>query len=154
MLNIHIRWIIRRDLEDVIEIEKDSFGSPWREDDFINCLQQRNIIGMVAEHDELIVGYMVYELNEDCIRLLNFAVNPQDRRGFVGGQMLNKLKGKLTPERRSEIVTEVSESNIPALMFFKSQGMIATDVMRGFYEESDDDAIAMKFIHGWDSVAV
>ena len=33
-----------------------SFEFPWSEEDFIRCLRQRNCIGMVAEHDEQVVG--------------------------------------------------------------------------------------------------
>ena len=51
-LSVHIRWMIRRDMSDVLEIENNSFEFPWFEEDFIRCLRQRNCIGMVAEYDE------------------------------------------------------------------------------------------------------
>jgi len=49
---VHIRWMIRRDMPEVLEIEDRSFEFSWSEEDFIRCLRQRNCIGMVAEHDE------------------------------------------------------------------------------------------------------
>lgn len=46
-VNVHIRWMIRRDMQEVLEIEKSGFEFPWSEEDFIRCLRQRNCIGMV-----------------------------------------------------------------------------------------------------------
>ena len=67
---VHIRWMIRRDMAEVLAIEADSFEYPWSEDDFIRCLRQRNVIGMVAELDDRIVGFMVYELGVGKSRFL------------------------------------------------------------------------------------
>ncbi len=75
-LAVHIRWMIRRDMADVLEIENSSFEFPWFEEDFIRCLRQRNCIGMVAEYDEHIVGFMIYELHKSRLHILNFAVHP------------------------------------------------------------------------------
>ncbi len=62
---VHIRWMIRRDMPSVIEIEENSFEFPWSEDEFIRCLRQRNCIGMVAELSEQVVGFMIYELHKN-----------------------------------------------------------------------------------------
>ncbi|MEM1305855.1 MAG: ribosomal-protein-alanine N-acetyltransferase RimI, partial [Planctomycetota bacterium] len=51
-LRVHIRWMIRRDMQEVLGIEQESFEFPWLEEDFIRCLRQRNCIGMVAEQGE------------------------------------------------------------------------------------------------------
>ena len=75
-MNVHIRWMIRRDMPEVLEIEQSSFEFPWTEEDFIRCLRQRNCIGMVAEYDEKVVGFMIYEL---C--LLYTSPSPRDQRG-------------------------------------------------------------------------
>ena len=34
MSDIQIRWMIRRDIEDVLRIEQGCFDTPWTEDDF------------------------------------------------------------------------------------------------------------------------
>ena len=74
-LPVHIRWMIRRDMPEVLQIEGESFEFPWSEEDFLRCLQQRNCIGMVAEHEENVVGFMIYELHKSRLHLLNFAVS-------------------------------------------------------------------------------
>ena len=62
---VHIRWMIRRDMPSVLGIEQSCFEFAWNEDDFIRCLRQRNCIGMVAEIDDEIVGFMIYETAQE-----------------------------------------------------------------------------------------
>ena len=38
-LKVHIRWMIRRDMPEVLDVENDGFEFPWSEDDFIRCLR-------------------------------------------------------------------------------------------------------------------
>ncbi len=73
-IRVHIRWMIRRDMAEVLQIERESFEFPWVDEDFIRCLRQRNCIGMVAEHEGRVVGFMIYELHRTRIHVLNFAV--------------------------------------------------------------------------------
>ena len=59
-LRVHIRWMIRRDMPEVLQTETQSFEFAWTEEDFLRCLRQRNCIGMVAEQGEQVVGFMIY----------------------------------------------------------------------------------------------
>ena len=142
---VHIRWMIRRDMPEVLEIEERSFEFPWTEEDFIRCLRQRNCIGMVAEHDEHVVGFMIYELHKTRLHILNFAVNPAFRRRGVGEAMVGKLISKLSPQRRNHIRLEVRETNLPAQLFFKNSGFVATSVLKDFYDDTTEDAYVMRY---------
>ena len=143
--DVQIRWMIRRDMPEVLEIERQSFEFSWTEEDFLTCLRQRNCIGMVAERQERIVGFMIYELLKSQLHVLNFAVAPWARRQAVGSQMVEKLVNKLSQQRRQEISLEVRETNLAAQLFFKNQGLAANSVLRGHYEDTDEDAYVMKF---------
>lgn len=144
-VRVHIRWMIRRDMPEVLEIEGRSFEFPWCEDDFIRCLRQRNCIGMVAEHEDRVVGFMIYELQKTRIHVLNFAVAPGFRRRGVGVQMASKLVGKLSSQRRTRICLEVRETNLAAQLFFRQMGFRAVSVLRSFYEDTPEDAYLMQF---------
>ena len=65
---------------------------------------------MVAEEDEQVVGFMIYELHKNRLHILNFAVHPEHRRTGVGKAMLTKLLGKLSHERRNRIMLEVGKA--------------------------------------------
>lgn len=138
---VSVRWMIRRDMAEVMEIEHLSFPDfPWLEDDFIRSLRQRNCIGMVAEHGAEVVGFMVYELYKSRLHLLNFAVHPKYRRMGVGHQMVGKLLNKLSTQRRSRITLEVRETNLSAQLFWRDMGFRAISVLRDYYEDAPDES--------------
>lgn len=137
---VHIRWMQSRDMDDVLAIEEQSFEFMWNMEDFLRALRQRNCIGMVAEHGERIVGFMVYELEKNKLELMNLAVHPQWRRLGVGGQMVAKLIGKLGSHRRNRITVNLRETNTPAQLFFHQQGFLALRVLRNHFLDSSEDA--------------
>ena len=142
---VHIRWMIRRDMPAVLAIEEQCFEFAWTEDDFIRCLRQRNCIGMVAEQDDQVVGFMIYELHKNRLHVINFAVAQQVRRQGVGRTMVSKLLSKLSHERRNRIMLEVRETNLDAQLFFKQIGFRAVSVLRDFYDDTDEDAYVMQY---------
>src|SRR5436190_22470375 len=113
-VRVHIRWMIRRDMAEVLRAENDSFDFSWTEDDFLRCLRQRNCIGMVAEVDDRVIGFMIYELHKSRLHILNFAVHPNARRTGIGAQMVAKLVNKLSTHRRQKITLAVRERNLTA----------------------------------------
>ncbi len=144
-LSVHVRWMIRRDMEEVVRIETHSFEFPWSEEDFYNCLRQRNCIGMVAEHEERVVGFMIYELHKASLHVVNFAVHPDVRRQGVGTQMLEKLTVKLSPQHRSRIALEVRETNVSAQLFYRQNKFRAVSVLHNFYSDTVEDAYLMQY---------
>jgi ribosomal-protein-alanine N-acetyltransferase len=144
-VRVHIRWMIRRDMPEVLEIESECFEFPWLEEDFIRCLRQRNCIGMVAECDDRVVGFMIYELNKTRIQVLNFATAAAYRRRGVGSQMIGKLIGKLSTGRRTRVTLEVRETNLPAQLFFRESGFRAVSVLRNYYNDTPEDAYVMQY---------
>ncbi len=144
---VHIRWMIRRDMPEVLNIEHASYEHPWNEEEFLRVLRQRNCIGMVAEHGEHVVGFMIYELHKTRLQIVNFAVSPDSRRLGVGNQMVAKLVGKLSSHRRTRIVVTVRETNLPAQLFFRAEGFKATEVLRSYYEDTNDDGYSMAYTY-------
>jgi len=144
-VQVHIRWMIRRDMPEVLQIETESFEFPWCEEDFIRCLQQRNCIGMVAEINDRVVGFMIYELHRTRLHVLNFAVSAAYRRRGVGSQMVTKLVSKLSHQRRTRIMLEVRETNLPAQVFFRTHDFRAVSVLRDFYDDTPEDAYTMEY---------
>ena len=144
-LKVQIRWLIRRDMPEVLEIERSCFEYVWTEEDFLCCLRQRNCIGMVAEHDHEIVGFMIYELHKMKLRIINFAVAPAEQRQAIGKQMIRRLVEKLSQQRRKEIVLEVRESNLSDQMVFKELRFRAVRVLRNHYDDTTEDAYVMQY---------
>ncbi len=139
----HIRWMIRRDMPEVYEIERQSFGFGWDEDRFIKALRQRNMIGMVVEIDERVVGFMIYELHKTRLKVQKMAVHAEFRGCSLATQMVDRLKEKLSQQRRAAITIKVAENNLAALLFLKSCGFRATET----------DGQAIKLIYKYKELA-
>jgi ribosomal-protein-alanine N-acetyltransferase len=142
---VHIRWMIRRDMPEVLAIEHASFEYPWCEEEFLRVLRQRNCIGMVAEYGERIVGFMIYELHRNKIHVLDFACHPEFRRRGVGRQMIQKLVGKLSSQRRNRIALYVRETNLAGQLFYRVSGFRAIEVVREHYLDTGEDAYLMHY---------
>jgi ribosomal protein S18 acetylase RimI-like enzyme len=148
-LPVQVRWMIRRDMKQVVDIESQVFGAyAWSESQFIDSLRQRNVIGLVAEpkhprcESESIAGFVVYELHRRSLVIQSLAVDPSCQRHWVATELIGKLIGKLSPQRRSIIRVKVRESNLAALKFFAACGFEAVKVLRNECEYLHlDDAI-------------
>lgn len=119
----HIRWLIRRDIPDVLRADAASFGPKWSYDDFLRHLRRREIIGMSAETNDKVVGYMLYELRKRSLRLLRLAVSPEHCGMGVGRQLITRLVAKLTSHRRGRLLVPVEERNVAAQLFLRACGL-------------------------------
>jgi len=147
---VEIRWLIRRDMDQVLSIANESFEFPWSEGCFLEHLRMRNTIGMVScltpnEGNNIITGFMIYELEKGNLSLKNFAVKEEFRRQGVGTQMIEKLTGKLSFERRTSISLEVTEENLTAQLFFANQGFKAQGILYDWYEDPVRNAYSMQY---------
>lgn len=129
----HVRWLIRRDMPEVLQMEE-SLPHPLGEEQILNYLRCRSHIGMVAEDCSLpgepVLGYMLYELGNGYLHLNHLAVHPRYRRQGVGARLLIKLLNKLSHHRRATLSIELAESNLGGQHFLKALGLRATEVLR------------------------
>ncbi len=136
-----IRWLIRRDLPEVLDIERRAHKLAWTEEDFLCCLRQRNSLGMVAETPSFnrnchrIFGFMFYELHRGRLNILRLAVHPEDRRCGIGAAMVTRLKEKLSQQRRRQITFMVREDNLDGQLFLKSQGFHCNATVREHFDD-------------------
>jgi len=122
----HIRWLIRRDMHEIMEIERSCFGDQAiAEREVIEMLRQRNNIGMVIEVNEAVVGYMMYLLHTHSIELLRLAVHPQHQRRGLGRQLVEKILSKLNLKRR-RVTFLVPDHLLGTHLFLKASGFRAT----------------------------
>jgi len=135
---LHLRWMIRRDMPEVLQIEQASETAPWTEETFLHTLRGRNCISFVTEMNGKVVAFMVYELSEHHLEILRgIAVHPSQRRQGIGAVMIAKLASKLSAHRRTRIITTVHETDLPRQMFYRSQGFKAVRLLRGYFGEAD-----------------
>ena len=147
-MRVDIGYMLQRHLPEVLVIEDGCFEFPWQEDDFVCCRRQRNCLGLVAEHDGKIVGFMIYELHRTSLHILNFAVDVQLHRRGVGAAMVDELIGKLKTRGRTTIFATVGERSTRAQLFFANCGFHAVSILESFFEDSTQSAYLMKYSLG------
>ena len=131
------RWIVRKDLPTVLEIERASFPEPWGEEDFLECLRQRNCLCLVVEQGERVVAYMLHALFECRLNLIRLAVHPAHRHHSIGRVLVEKLASKLDIYRRTHITCSVSEGNLDGQLFLKACGFTAVRIQPGYFGRED-----------------
>lgn len=147
---IAIRWMLRQDVDRMLDIERKVYENPWDEDDFLMALQQRKCIGHVAEprstgsfngivQPQQVVGHVVYEMHRGGIEITRLTVAYDAQGQGVGAALLSKLKGRIRVHgRRSTILMVLHESALDGQLFLASQGFQAVDVLRDYYEDGSD----------------
>lgn len=138
----NIRWLIRRDIPTILKIDERSFDQMTAED-IITNLRQRTTIGMVIEHEEEIVGWMMYEHHKNHINIIKLEVLDVKRGTGFGTLMIEKLKSKLN-ERKSCLTMMVDETNLIGQLFLRSNEFKAVSIEKD-WAESGVDGIFFRF---------
>lgn len=138
---VEMRFMIRRDMASVMSIENRCFEHAWEEDNFLFYLRQRDRIGMVAERDGQVVGYMVYWLAGPVIQVSRFAVDPEFHREGIGYEMARCLIEKVERhEYRKKASIYIRETNLDAQLFFRRVGFLAVRTLRDWFDETGESA--------------
>ena len=142
---VNVRWLIRSDIPAVLDIENLSCNTSWEESDLLSLLKTRWVIGLVAELNHRVVGFMIYELHKTKLHVLHFSVDPDFLRQSIGSRMIAKLHEKIRVSSRNEITLEVRESNLDAQLFFKAMGFKAISILHSHFDDTDEDAYLMRY---------
>lgn len=136
-MRYHVRHMIRRDLPAVLEIDA-SAHQPWSKDELLKFLKKRNGIGMIVELGEKIVGFVIYELHRKSIEVHRLAIHPDWRCRDAGSELIRKMIGKLSVQRRDLMVFDVPETCLDLQLFLRSQGFLAAGIEHGWFEGGED----------------
>lgn len=142
---IHIREMTLDDLPAVLEIDRQSFPTPWPERSYRFELTQNPAAQLfVAENAELeVVGFLGYWLIADEVHISTFAVRPEDREQGIGEQLL--VSALITARGRGAALAtlEVRESNRPAIELYQKLGFESVGRRDGYYRDNGEDALLM-----------
>ena len=148
----HIRWFVPDDLPNVLEVEDYNDPAPWSPDRFHDARRSVSQIIVVAEIEETLLGFCVYDFVKDkrrprqeVIEIDNLCVHPDYRRQGVASAFITSLKTKLYRRRREQILVKVRDGNLPAHLFLAAQGFRAIDVVPRYYSETGDDGYIFHF---------
>lgn len=143
-MDITIRKMEEKDLDRIIEIEKDAFTTPWPRESFLLEITKNQLARyIVAEIDGIVAGYGGIWLILDEGHITNIAVESKYRKMGIGNNLVEGLIYLCTKERIGAMTLEVRESNIAAQNLYKKYGFVESGVRPNYYADEKEDAIIM-----------
>ena len=144
-LNIKIRPMTKADIDDVVEIEKASYGKHhWSRESFFNELSNDLAFYFCAINDKNdIVGYIgTWQIMEEA-HITNVSVNPELRRKKIGEALLYQAIENCYSNGVKYITLEVRVSNEKAIKLYEKYGFKSLGTRKGYYQDNNEDALIM-----------
>ena len=131
------------DIVGVLNVERESFSTPWTERLFYDEVKNERTIYYVCCEDEEIVAYggMWHVVDEG--QITNIAVKRDFRHRGIGSMILEKL---ICWAKEHEIVViglEVRAGNSNALALYEKYGFKAVGKRNNYYKNPVEDAVLM-----------
>ncbi|PMQ01771.1 MAG: ribosomal-protein-alanine N-acetyltransferase [Dictyoglomus sp. NZ13-RE01] len=143
--NIEIRPMELKDIDDVYEINRLSFSSPWSKESFERELISNKIAHyFVALLDEKIVGYIgIWQIFQEA-QITAIAVHPDYRRMGIGEALLDYIINLCEQNYIKEIILEVRVSNTIAQNLYYKKGFKKVGIRKWYYKDGEDALVMVK----------
>ena len=133
------------DLDAVLDIETESFTSPWTREMYLAELQNVGVSFCYLARDEqgIVVGFCSFWRVVDELHINNLAVLPAHRRRGIGTSLLMSVleEGARLGARRATL--EVRRSNEVARRLYERLGFSTAGVRRAYYTNPVEDALVL-----------
>lgn len=141
---VKVRRMTVGDIEQVLQIEKESFTLPWTAAAFFNELTNNPFARyLVLELGEQIVAYGGMWTIMDEAHVTNIAVRPGFRGKRLGERILRELMVLAAASGLAKMTLEVRMSNTIARNLYEKFGFEAAGVRKGYYSDNGEDALIM-----------
>ena len=138
-----IQKMTSRHISRVLEIERESYHTPWSETAFKNQIMSNYSLAIVAMSKGTVVGYLVAWIVVDQVHIANIAVDLGYRRCGIGTQLMKWLISEAIQENCISSTLEVRKSNQAALIMYKQLGYRSIATRKLFYSNPEEDALVM-----------
>jgi len=147
MTTVELRRLVLDDLEEIDEIERRSYPTPWSRSMFAGELSKPTSIclgAFEADGEEgTLVGYLIVSRYVDAWHVMNVAVDPPHRGRGVATMLLERLFELTVDDARRGYTLEVRVSNATAVALYERLGFTARGLRRGYYTDNREDALIM-----------
>ncbi|QKS70205.1 ribosomal protein S18-alanine N-acetyltransferase [Paenalkalicoccus suaedae] len=142
--DVQIRLMDIPDIDGVLDVEHDSFPTPWTREAFYNEITKNQYAYyLVAVDGEKVIGYCGLWVIVDSSHITNIAVHSSMRREGIGEALLHgsmEMARMLGAER---ISLEVRVSNEPAQAMYRKFGFENGGIRKQYYTDNQEDALVM-----------
>ncbi len=142
--NVDLKAMTVRDIPDVQIIERSSFPTPWSFQAFVSELEENeNAHYLVARISGRVVGYIGLWIIIDEGHITNVAVDPGYRSRGIGRLLLEAIASFAYKRGVRKMTLEVRVSNTRAQALYEKIGYRSYGIRKGYYRDSNEDAIIM-----------
>ena len=133
------------DLDEVVAIERASFGMPWSRGAFLYEVQQNRVARCwVLREDARVVAYLcLWEIGDE-LHVTNIAVHPALRRRGLARRLLGAILEDGRARHLRSVTLEVRPTNDEARTLYESFGFRVVGRRRGYYYDTGEDALIME----------
>ncbi len=142
-MNIRVATI--EDAEDIYDIERFTFSTPWHIDSIEADLKDpsRRLYYVMEDDDYEIVGYAGSWLVADEGHITNVAVLEKFRGNGYGYELVQTLIRELFQRNMVSIFLEVRPSNTSAIAMYEKIGFSVIGQRKDYYHKPTEDAYIM-----------
>jgi ribosomal-protein-alanine N-acetyltransferase len=140
------------DLDQVLDIERASFPTPWTRAAFCYEIEQNKVAHCTAMRGlRGVVGYLCFWEVGHEIHVTNLAVHPAWRRRGVARRLLAAALAEGVVRGVTLAFLEVRPSNTHALALYESLGFQVIGRRNAYYFDTGEDALVMEARLGGDA---
>lgn len=142
--DVFVRPMEIKDVEEVWEIEKLSFRSPWSKESFENEMNANDRAKyVVAVLGDTVIGYGGMWFIIDEAHITNIAVHPDYRQRKVGEMIVKEMVRTAEEYGINSLTLEVRVTNTNAINLYHKMGFVDYGIRKGYYTDTGEDALIM-----------
>ncbi|WP_226647577.1 ribosomal protein S18-alanine N-acetyltransferase [Mesobacillus subterraneus] len=141
---ITFRHMTVDDLDEVMEVEVNSFTIPWSREAFFNELTKNQFAQyLIVEVDQKVVGYCGVWIIVDEAHITNIALLPEYRGLKLGEALMAKVMELAREMDAMRMTLEVRVSNVRAQNLYRKFGFEEGAIRKQYYTDNMEDALVM-----------
>ncbi|MBT95578.1 MAG: ribosomal-protein-alanine N-acetyltransferase [Acidimicrobiaceae bacterium] len=144
-LGLEVRTVSLEDLEDLLELDEESFFEPWSISLWELELSRKERIYIGAFNETELVGFIGGLLAYTDFHITTVATKKKFRGSGIASVLLCEIFKRIEDLRGEvdSITLEVRASNKPAQGLYRKFGFAPVGLRRGYYQADNEDAIIM-----------
>jgi ribosomal-protein-alanine N-acetyltransferase len=143
-VDVELTRMRRRHLRKVLSIEAQVYPRPWSASLFLSEMSQRSSrTYLVAKLEGVVIGYAGMMFTGREAHVTNIAVDPEWHGRNVATRLLLTIVTEAIARGCDVISLEVRISNRIAQSLYEKFGFAAAGVRKGYYIETNEDALVM-----------
>lgn len=132
------------DVNDVFDIEKQCFLTPWTPNLIVAELEKPDYVAFAAVDGGKVCGYVFASCVLGEGEIERIAVTENMRRKGIGDELMRLAMQKLALSGAQTVFLEVRSDNDKAINLYKKHGFTAVGIRKKYYENTKD-ALIMSF---------